>query len=77
MCWFFPKLAERSPVLRPLGTALSDSAGLFAVSFVIAAGLSAFNAKYRRRLLDAQRSLESISVLSWQDFERLVGRVSS
>ena len=59
--------------LRPLGEALHDKAWWFAAPFVVVAGVAAFNAYYRRRLLDGQTGLETLRALSWQDFERLVG----
>lgn len=38
-----------------------------------AAAVSFFNARRRRRLLEAQSGLDSIAAMGWRDFERLVG----
>ena len=40
---------------------------------VIAAGMSFFDARRKRRLLDTRRGLDSLAALGWRDFERLVG----
>ena len=40
---------------------------------VMAAAVSFFNARRKRRLLDTRTGLESIAALGWRDFERLVG----
>jgi len=56
-----------------LGEALRDKAWMFALPFVVVAGVAAINAWYRRRLLNTQSGFESLRAMSWQDFERLVG----
>lgn len=71
--WILPTVAGSNAVLQPLSEALSDKAWWFAVPFVVVAGIAAFNASHRRRLLDDQTGIESLRSLSWQDFERLVG----
>lgn len=40
---------------------------------VIAAGMSFFDARRKRRLLDTRTGLDSVTTLGWRDFERLVG----
>ena len=40
---------------------------------VIAAGMSFFDARRKRQLLDTRRGLDSLAALGWRDFERLVG----
>ena len=71
--WLLPMIGGSNKFLRPLGEALHDRAWWFAAPFVVVAGVAAFNAYYRRRLLDGQTGLETLRALSWQDFERLVG----
>ena len=71
--WLLPSFWPKSPILHPLAAALSHVAWLVALPFVVVAGLSALGSGYRRRLLDAQRDLDTLKALSWQDFERLVG----
>lgn len=71
--WVLPEFAGRSAALHAVGEALRDKAWMFALPFVIVAGVAAFNGRYRRQLLDAQTGLETLRALTWQDFERLVG----
>jgi restriction system protein len=71
--WLLPSLWANNQALRPLAAALSNIAWLIALPFVVVAGLSALGSSYRRHLLDAQRDLDTLKALSWQDFERLVG----
>ena len=71
--WVLPEFAGRNAALRAVGEALRDKAWMFALPFVVVAGVAAFNGGYRRRLLGAQTGLETLRELSWQDFERLVG----
>ncbi|KRA45147.1 restriction endonuclease [Pseudoxanthomonas sp. Root630] len=40
---------------------------------VIAAGMSFFDARRKRQLLETRRGLDSLAALGWRDFERLVG----
>jgi restriction system protein len=46
---------------------------MFAAPFIVVTVVAAVNSRYRRRLFDAQIGVESIRVISWQEFERLVG----
>ena len=71
--WLLPAIGGSNQFLRPLGEAIHDKAWWFAAPFVVVAGVAAFNAYYRSRLLDGQTGLETLRALSWQDFERLVG----
>ncbi|MBO9717595.1 MAG: restriction endonuclease [Pseudoxanthomonas sp.] len=48
-------------------------AWLFLGMCLVAATVSFFNARHRRRLLDTRTGLESIAAVGWRDFERLVG----
>jgi restriction system protein len=56
-----------------LGELLRDKAWMFAAPFIVVTVVAALNSRYRRRLFDAQIGVESLRVISWQDFERLVG----
>jgi restriction system protein len=71
--WLLPAVGSSNAFLRSLGEALPDKAWWFAVPFVVVAGIAAFNASHRRRLLDDQTGIDSLRALSWQGFERLVG----
>lgn len=46
---------------------------LVPVILLIGAGVSAFNRKHRKQLVEQQSGIESIRAMSWQDFELLVG----
>lgn len=46
---------------------------IFAVVFLVVAGGSAFTSARKRRLLDRQKSIESIRSLEWKQFEELLG----
>ncbi len=61
------------PALVPVAQGLSQLAWAFGSLFVLAAIVSVVRQQFRKRLLDQQTSLESIRVLSWQDFEMLIG----
>lgn len=52
--------------VKPLAPVVAILFGMFAV-------FSAVNGRRRRRLVDEQRSLDTLRALSWQDFEVLVG----
>lgn len=71
--WVLGESAGRNVALRAVGEALRGTAWMFALPFVVVAGVAAFNARYRRQLFGAQTGLETLRDLSWQDFERLVG----
>ena len=72
-----PSLFIDFPVMGPIiHQALqnhSQSFGIiFAVIFLIPAGLSFFNRARKKQLLDRQKDIESIRSLSWREFEELV-----
>ena len=71
--WLLPSVWAHNQILHPIAAALSNIAWFIALPFVAVAGLSALGSSYRRRLLDAQRDLDTLKALSWQNFERLVG----
>lgn len=71
--WGLPAAGGPNPILRALGEALRDKAWLFATPFVVVAGVAAFNARFRRRLLDNQSGIESLRAMTWQNFESFVG----
>jgi len=64
-------------VFRQIGPALSNSLAPFSwlalIACWLAAGYSFIKAQRRKKLLETQTGLESISVMDWRDFERLVG----
>jgi restriction system protein len=74
--WVFA--SSTNPLLAGLGKA--GAAGSFApVAWILLFGcwlgavLSFFRQRHRRRLLDAQTGLDSVSAMSWKAFELLVG----
>jgi restriction system protein len=71
--WGLPAFGASNFILRGMGDALRDKAWIFAMPFVVAAGLAAINAWHRRRLVATQTGVESLRAMSWQNFERLVG----
>ncbi len=71
--WVLPTIGGSNAAMRALGEGLRDKAWMFAMPFVLVAGVAAVNAWYRRHLLDAQSGVESLRAMTWQDFERLVG----
>jgi restriction system protein len=54
---------------------VSKVAPVVAALFLMAAGLSAVNAWRKGKLLDRQTSIESIRLLTWREFEELVGEM--
>ena len=66
--------AQAGPLARAFtGGLFVPLAWLFLGMCLIAAVVSFFNARHRRRLLDTRTGLESIAAIGWRDFERLVG----
>ena len=55
------------------GDALAPLAWMALAFCSMAAVVSFFRARQRRRLLDSRAGLDSIAALGWRDFERLVG----
>ena len=64
-------------VFRQIGPALSNSLAPFSwlalIACWLAAGYSFTKAQRRKKLLETQTGLESVSAMDWRDFERLVG----
>jgi restriction system protein len=71
--WLLPAVAGSNVILRGMGEAMRDKAWMFAMPFVVVAGVAAVNAWHRRRLFDDQTGGESPRAMTWQNFERLVG----
>ena len=74
--WYFS--AHGGPLLRAFGDqaskgAFTPLAWVVMVAFWLAAMVSFIKARDRRRLLDTQSDLNSLTSLSWQEFEMLVG----
>ncbi len=72
------------PALMPAGKTtsfvadqLSRTGWLFSFPFLLAAAASGVRQWLRKRILEQQKSLDSIRELSWQDFESLVGEAFS
>lgn len=67
-----PALPVENVFLQPMLKALPHLAP-FALVFLIAAPISAFNQRRKKQLLDKQKGIDSIRDLSWKAFEELVG----
>jgi restriction system protein len=65
--------ASGTPIRVGIAQGLRENGWVFAFPFLLMAPISLFRSLHRRRLLDQQRSLDSIRALSWQDFEKLCG----
>ena len=69
-------LSGRGPVFDGLAQrpdTVASFAWLVLAACTLAALVSFLRARQRRRLLDSRTDLDSIAVLGWRDFERLVG----
>lgn len=72
MRWLVPAYWSNQPITAAFGQASAKLAPLAGLFFLVLAGLSALFAFKRRKLVDGQRSLESLRTLHWQDFEWMV-----
>jgi len=70
--WILPALAGQDKLVRAVTVGLSPLAPFAALVFGIIALASALFSAKRRRLVDEQRSLETLRATSWKDFEYLV-----
>ena len=68
-----PGLAGSRPGFVPLGQAAAAHAHWLAAIFLLPIPFALFNTARRRRLLEAQPSVDRLLTMSWQDFEQLVG----
>ncbi len=73
IAWILPALTKDSVFLRPITEAMKASAWFFALVFLFPAPIAVLNAAKRHKLLETQRSLESLRTMDWRDFEVLVG----
>lgn len=71
--YFLPSALSSSPVVQGLARSLSETAWLFALPFLVVAGISAVRQFSRGYLLDRQTNIDSVRALSWQELEFLVG----
>lgn len=71
-----PAIKYDNSVLQGIATNAAPQVAIpITLLLVLAAGVSAFTASRKRRLLDAQTSLDSVQRLSWQCFEELIGEI--
>ena len=66
-------MAGSRPGFVPLGQAAAAHAHWLAAIFLLPIPFALFNTARRRRLLEAQPSVDRLLTMSWQDFEQLVG----
>jgi restriction system protein len=79
ICVFFsfkyvlPVIPVTNPLLTGIAHLLQTMAPVLALIILMVAGVSAFNAWRKARLLEGQKNIESIRSVSWRAFEDLVG----
>ena len=71
--WLAPTLAGTRPMLALLAQAASAHAHWLAAIFLLPIPFALFNAARRRRLVEAQTSIDRLRTMPWQEFEQLVG----
>jgi restriction system protein len=71
--WLAPALTASRPILVPLGQAAAAHAHWLALIFLLPVPFALYSAARRRRLVEAQPSIDGLLTMPWQDFERLVG----
>lgn len=70
--WILPAFAGQDKLVQAVFASLSTYAPFVALLLGMFAVASAFFGAKRRRLVDEQQSLETLSATSWKDFEYLV-----
>ena len=70
---FLPMLVKGNPFAPVVAAFYLPMSWLVLVAGLIGAAMSWAQQQHRRKLLDAQRGLESIAALGWKHFELLVG----
>lgn len=60
---------------NPFAHASPTIALIVAFFFVLAAGMSAFERWRKGRMLDSQKSIQTVGALSWKEFEELVSEI--
>lgn len=73
MRWLAPALTASRPTLAPLGQVAAAHAHWLAAIFLLPIPFALFNASRRRRLIEAQPSIDRLLTMPWQDLEQLVG----
>lgn len=71
--WLVPALTESRVILVPLGQAAAAYAHWLALIFLLPIPFALHSAAKRRRLIEAQPSIDGLLTMPWQDFEQLVG----
>jgi restriction system protein len=71
--FILPSLNFQNPFINGMSKGLSGLAPFLALLLLIPAPISFFNASRKKRLLDSQRSLETLRKMNWREFEELVG----
>jgi len=73
--FILPAMWADRPILKGISMSLQPIAWIFAMPFLLAAGISFIKSQSRRKLADTQTGIHSIRELHWLDFERLVGEI--
>lgn len=71
--YLLPAVMPAGRTTSAVADQLSRTGWIFSFPFLAAAAASAVRQWIQSRILDQQKSLDSLRELSWQDFERLVG----
>jgi restriction system protein len=71
--YWIPTISFQNPFLKGIARALPAYARIFGGMLLFIAGLSAFNAMRKSKLLDRQTGIKTLRAISWQEFEELVG----
>jgi len=68
-----PSLSVENMFLEPMLKALPNMALFVAILLLVPAPISALTSCRKRKLLDTQKSIQTIRDLSWRQFEELIG----
>jgi restriction system protein len=71
--YLIPTISFQNPFLKGIARALPGYAHIFAAILLFIAGISAFNALRKGKLVDRQTGIKTLRAISWQEFEKLVG----
>jgi len=71
--YVLPNISGDNILISGFLTGISSMAPIVAVLLLIMAGVSAFLSWQKRKMLEKQKDLDTVSNLNWKEFEELVG----
>lgn len=71
--YILPNLFGANIFIKGFLTGIANMAHIIAALLLIVAGVSAFLSWQKRKMLEKQKGLDTVSNLSWKEFEALVG----